>query len=415
MNKYFVSCIAGLSLTGALIASENLYTIGPAFNAPAVDDESSESLPINWNVGADFTYDDNLLPGSPADQDSFGISPYISAGFLSVGPQTTIDIFARLGMVYYFDAPAGMDDTNSSSKLHLNIKHEISERVSFATKNHIAYELEPNYAYGYASSRQGQEHLYWMTDNSLGYRWTERLGTSTGVKLSGLQYQDVSNQDRTTWQLYNQFRYVLTPQSIATFDYRYGVTTADGIASDSTNQFILAGIEHRFSPNTVGTFKAGVQIRDVDKGDSASSPYFEGSVQSQVNEQFRVRAFTRYGIESYDTVQSFATAPGGLVEYDERNTMRFGLSSNYRISPFLTFFSGVDYITTSYESGRIVASGNSFGDSEEDFITAHVGLSYQLKEGLTGTATYTYTGSNSDIANRTYDRNRISVGINSEF
>lgn len=431
MNKYSAFGISGLILTVTAFAGENLYTIGPQFNpdpTPAAADTGAaassgggedlgdyailSNLPINWSVGSDFTYDDNVLPGAATKEDAFGVSPYVTAGYTRYSPQTTIDLYAKLGMVYYFDAPDAMDDVNSSSRLALDITHNVSERVRIESKNFISYELEPNYAYGYASSRAGQEHIYMTTDNSVGYRWSERLGTKTGLSLSGTQYQDVANQDRTGWQLYNQFRYVLTPKSIATFDYRYGVTSGDDAASDSTNQYLLLGMEHRFSPNTIGAFKLGAQFRDVDNGDDSSSPYMEASVTSQINEQFRVRGFTRYGIESYDTVHPFAV---GLVEYDEKNTLRIGVNSSYDVSPLLSVFGGLDYITTQYEAGRVVATGAGFGDSDEDFVTANVGVAYQIKEGLTGRVTYTYTDSESDIGGRSYDRNRISVGVNAEF
>ncbi len=425
MKNFIASGISGLFLIFPAFAGENLYTIGPAYDpdptpssAGSTDDSAFgivADLPINWTIGTDFTYDDNVLPGSATKESSFGISPYISAGLLSITPQTKIDMLVRLGMVYYLDAPDSMDDLNSSSRASLNITHNVNERVRVESRNFISYELEPNYAYGYASSRQGREHLYAQSDNSVGYRWSERLGTKTGLLLSQMQYQDVANQDRATWELYNQFRYVLSPKSIATFDYRYGVTTADGNASDSTNQFLLLGVEHRFSPNSIATAKVGAQLRDVDQGDDGTSPYFEGSVLTQVNEQIRIRANIRYGIESYDTVQSFSSAPGGLVEYDEKNTLRFGLSGDYAINPLLSFFGGVDYITTQFESGRVVSNGAAFATSDENFFTGYVGVSYKIKKGLTGTATYTYSDSDSDIAGRSYERNRISLGLNAAF
>ena len=92
-----------------------------------------------------------------------------------------------------------------------------------------------------------------------------------------MDYQDSSVSDRFTWLVHNQFRYQLTPQTVGTATYRYGQTDAGGIANDSTNQYILVGIEHRFSPNTILVANAGAQIRDYDgtSGDSGTNPYFD--------------------------------------------------------------------------------------------------------------------------------------------
>jgi hypothetical protein len=363
-------------------------------------------------------------PGSGVEDDSMAINPYVGLSFVSITPQTTWDVYARLGMIYYFDSPGGTDDVNSQSRAGINLTHRFSERLRFSSQNFVSYELEPDYSYGYASSRIVGEYFFWQSNNSVGFRWTERVATYTGLRLSGTTYADVANNDRFTWELYNQFRYQLTPQTVLTADYRYGQTNGDGFANDSTNQYLLAGAEHRFSPNTIGIVRAGAQFRDVDNGDSTTSPYVEFALNSQLTRDFRVRSFARYGIEDYDTVQTYDADPAaGLeaVEFSDRRTLRFGITGDYSISPMFSVFGGVDYIPTSYASGVIVdglpgAVGNSVSDQDEDIINAYIGFSVRFNDFLTGTASYTYTNSSSDIdGSRDYDRNRISVGVSAEF
>lgn len=399
--------IIPLSLLGLLAigsaSAQNLYYVGA---------EAQESLPLKWMVGISAIYDDNVSPGFGPEDSSFGLNPYVGMSLVSITPQTTWDVYARLGLIYYFDAPASMDDVSSQSRAGVNLTHRFSERLRFSSRNFLSYELEPDYSYGYASSRQVGEYFFWQSDNSVGFRWTERLATYTGLRLTGTNYADVDNNDRFTWELYNQFRYQLSPQTVLTGDYRYGQTTGNGVTSDSTNQYILAGLEHRFSPNTIGILRAGVQLRDVDNGSNSTSPYVEFALNSQVNQQFRVRSFARYGIEDYDTVQSIN---GLLVEYDERETLRFGLSGEYAVTPMFSVFSGIDYIPTNYQSGRLIPPPGSAPDQDEDVFNAYIGLSMKFNDYLTGTASYNYTNSSSDIPNRDYDRNRISVGVSAEF
>lgn len=378
--------------------------------------DSDEALPLEWTVGANLVYDDNVFPGFGPQESSFALNPFVGLSLLNATSQTTWDVYARLGLIYYFDTPAGMDDSNSQSRFGANITHRVSGRLRVASRNFISYELEPDYSYGVASGRSesGGENLFWQTDNSVGYRLTERVGTYSGFRLTELDAENDSS-DRFSWSLYNQFRYQLSPQTVLTSDYRYVATDAGGTASDSDSHYLLAGAEHRFSQNTLGVMSVGAQFRDVDQGDSSVSPYLELALDSQVTQQLTVRGFARYGLEDYDTVQIHPDA--GLVEFDERRSFRLGISSQYTLSPVVSIFGGLDYIPSSYEGARGLGPlvVTNIRDLDEDLFNAYVGFSVKLTETITGTASYTFTDSSSDVVGREYDRNRISVGVSAEF
>jgi hypothetical protein len=396
-----------LSLMAAAPAyAQSLYLIGS---------EDQEALPLKWLVGLSAIYDDNINAGNLAstEDDSVALNPYVGASFISVTPQTTIDLYARLGMIYYFDAPKGLDDTYSQSRLGLNMVHRFSERLRFASQNFISYELEPDYSYGYSSSRTTGEYLFWHTNNSVGYRWSERLATYTGIRLTGLDYDDIRNNDRFTWELYNQFRYQYSAQTVLTMDYRYGQTDGSGLANDSENQYLLLGAEHRFTPNIIGIIRAGAQFRDLDNGDNETSPYLEFAFNSQLTQEFRLRSFARYGIEDYDTVQLLNNE---FVEYGDRRTLRLGLAGEYAFNPTLSMFGGIDYIPTRYRGGNnLTVPGGSAPDVDEDIFNAYIGLSYRFNDFITTTLSYNLTNSDSDFSNRDYDRNRVSLGVSAEF
>jgi Putative beta-barrel porin 2 len=394
-------------LAGAASAQEGLYSVGA---------DAQDSIPLKWVVGVSGIYDDNVNSGSGGlEEDSFAINPSLGLSFVSISPQTTWDVFVSLGLVYYLDAPSTTDDLNNQSRIGVNLTHRFSERLRFVSRNFISYEMEPDYAYGYASARTTGEYFYWSTDNSVGYRWSERVGTYTGLVISGTTYADVNDNDRLNWQAYNQFRYQLSPQTVLTQDYRYGQTSGDGNSSDSDEHYLLVGVEHRFSPSTIGILQTGAQFRSVDDGDSNTSPYLEASFRTQMNEQFSIRSFARYGMEYYDTVQLL---PIGSVEYDDKTTFRLGVTAEYLISPKLSLFGGVDYIPTSFQDGRALPPllpGTPVPDSDEDLINAHIGLSLRFTDFVTGSLTYNFTSSSSDIVYRDYDRNRISLGVSAEF
>ena len=381
-----------------------------------VPTDSEETIPIEWGVGMNMIWDDNTNPTAVGpDDETISVNPYVEVSFVSGSPQTVWDVYAKLGALYYFDEPnaAGSDDTYGQMRAGVDLTHRFDERLRLVSRNFVSYELEPDYSYGFASNRQSSEYLYWDTDNSLGYRWTERLATYTGLKLTMLDYDSGADSDRFTWTLYNQFRYVLSPQTVGTASVRYAQTTADGVASDSSDLYLLVGAEHRFTPNTILIANAGAQIREVDgaNGNNSTSPYIELTLRTQVNEQFSVSAFARYGAEVYDTVVGLPA----LAEFDSRLTLRIGTQANYQVSEKLALFSGVDLISTSYEEGRTIPGGVAVADRDETLVNAYIGATLEITEYLDGTISYNFTGANSDIPNNTYERNRLNLGLKAEF
>jgi len=407
MKKPLSIGLASVLLAGAASA-DGLYYVGA---------EAKESMPLKWVVGLDVTYDDNVTPNSGGgDEESYSANAYVGLSVVSITPQTSWDVYARVGALYYFnDIEEQSDDLYPQARVGANVTHRFNERVRVSSRNFLAYELEPDYSYGFATSRQSDPYFYWQTDNSVGYRWSERFATYTGFILTGLDYDsDVQNSDRFTWTIYNQFRYQLSPQTVLTAEYRYADTEGDGLAEDSTDQYALLGVEHRFSPNSILIARVGAQFRDVDGGDGSTSPYAEIATSTRVNEVFTVRAFLRYGLESYDTVQAVGT---GLYDFAEKETLRIGVSAEYSISPMFAIFGGVDYIPATYDEGSL-ASGvgpANVGGYDEDLVNAYVGLSVKFTDYLSGSLTYNFTDSSSDFDNRDYDRNRVTVGVRAEF
>jgi hypothetical protein len=408
MKKKFLTSLLLFVVAGPA-HSQSLYDVG-------IDPESL--IPLKWSVGANLIYDTNVMPGTGPEESSLGFNPSVGANFGNQSPQTTWDIMANLGLIYYFDKSeaAGGDDINSQSRVSGSFRHRPSERLRFTNTSYLAYELEPNYAYGQATSRTLGAYFSWQTDNSVGFRWSERFGTNTGIRLNGTQYFDASDNDRFGFEFYNQFRYQFDPQTVFTTEYRVSQISSSGLASDSTNHYFTGGVERSFSQATSGVLSAGFQYRQVDEGDSESSPYLQFAINSRMTEALTVRAFTRYSMEGYDTVLTHPTAGIGLVEFDDRRTLRLGVSSDYVISPILSLFGGVDYIPTSFQGGRSVTGfTGDVPDLEDDLVNAYIGISAKFNDSIKGTFSYNYTDSASDVPERTYDRSRFSVGVQADF
>ncbi|MFC4993729.1 outer membrane beta-barrel protein [Rubritalea tangerina] len=397
MKSLKVCAISALA-TGSL-AAQGIFNVSP-------NDGITESLPLEFNAKLNFGYDDNVTPTVRANRGDSASYTSLSVGanYLNLGPQTNVDFNIKLGILHYLDnvENSQVKDTYSDSRGLLNISHNVSERLRFSTRNYVFYGLEPDYTYGAVNDRTNDEYLFFSTDNSVGYKWTERLGTYTGVKYDTLNYDsNDSRNDRQNFTAYNQFRYVLSPQAVGTLDYRYRFTDVKG-GLDSDNHKVLVGTEYRINRTAVLVAKAGVQYRKVKTRDAQTDPTFEVGYQQRVNNQFRVRGSIAYDVNDYGT--SFFGS-----NFENNRAFRFSLAGDYHLSQQLFFTGGVNYVANEYYGGR--------PDDEVDVFNCHIGATYQFIDNFSANVHYNYTNSNDagDTLARDYDRNRVQAGLTYTF
>ncbi|MDB4142344.1 outer membrane beta-barrel protein [Akkermansiaceae bacterium] len=411
MKKITATAIGLLSASS--LCAQTLFDLAPS-------EEASESLPLTWVVGASLGYDDNPTPiGNNSNESAYAVG-YVGASFLSEAPQDRVEFSYQLGYVHYFDSldfdTVSVDQSTPTGNLTLNWTRRVSDRLRLSSRNTVAFEYQPDYSVGTSAARQVGAYLRWSSDNSVGYRWSERLGTYTGIIFSGVDYDNSAaiTSDVSSFTLYNDFRYQLSPQAVATLTYRYSESDTT-VVDNSQNHYVLAGIEHRFSPNTVGILRAGAQFRSIDgsaNGDT-TSPTFEVALNSQVNEQLSVRAYGRYAIEDY--ARAVLDEVDDVRVYDDTHTLRLGVTGNYRVSQALSLQGGVNYQFLNYENGTASGAAPAPADLDEDLLNAFVGFDLQIAENVYLNGTYNFEDLGSDINTREYDRNRFSLGVRATF
>ena len=97
-------------------------------------------------------------------------------------------------------------------------------------------------------------------------------------------------------------------------------------------------------------------------------------------------------------------------------TLRVGFNANYELTPRITLFGGADLIRSTFRDGRrLTPPFGSVADANETLYNLAAGASVKITDMLTGTVTYNHTDSTSDLPNRQFGRNRISVGVSAEF
>lgn len=378
---------AAATLLSGVASAQGLFDINP-------NESESDSSPLRYTAGVAFGYDDNVNPTTfgPEDSSTY-VKADLGANLVVRGEQTSWDINAGVGATHYLD-DVRVDDTVYNGNLALNLNHRINDRVRFVSRNFFNYGLDLGNFYGPITSRQIEEYTYFSTDNAIGYRWTDRLATYTGIAYSMLDY-DGDGNDVNSFAIYNQFRYTLNQQSTLTATARY--TMSDYDTSDTDRVTASVGFEHRLSDDSSVVFSVGAQFGDK------TSAYGNLSYNHQVNSQLRARVFARYSQEDTDTVF-------GGDRYEDKTSLRIGAAADYTLSPQVTLTIGGNYTMSDYKDATALPDG------DWDLFNIYVGATYKINDALSLRASANHTTSDATvIPNRDYDRNRYEVGVNYAF
>ena len=374
-------------LTG-IASAQGLFNVNPI-------SEETESLPLKYKIGTSFGYDDNVNPTSPITS---GVGSAYSRANLGASlavrdEQTSWDLNATVGVTYYEDS-AVPNDVDYNGRLQLNLNHRISDRVRLISRNYINYGLDIGNFYGEVATRELEEYTYATTDNSIGYRWTDRLGTFTGISYSTANY-DGSARDVDNFSIYNQFRYLLDIQTTLTAGVNY--SRIDHATRDNDRLTTSVGVDYHITDNSTVVVKVGAQFSD------SNNAFGDISYITKVNSQFKTRIFARYSQQDVDGVFSGQ-------RYDHQVALKLGAAVDYALSSKLTLTTGANYDSTDFKDAP------SNPDGETDVFNTYVGASYTINEAFSLNASLNYTNADAVvIPNRDFNRTRFQVGANFTF
>lgn len=390
-RKICLISAASLAVLSASAPAQGLLSLGQR-------DEFEKKLPFSVTVGVGAGWDSNVNLSSSDEQDSAYISAKIIAEYSTGDRRTSYSVGLTYTPMYYLDAPEGVDEFQNSASINFAMRHRATPRLTISDNLYFAYEYEPNYQIGTSVARRTQPYIYGYNNLNVAYAWTKRFSTVTGYTISGISYDDDSEagEDYFSHLFSQDFRYAFTRQTTGVLTYRYGISEYDNGFGDYTSQYFLAGVDHSFSRRTVGSFRAGAEVRDRDNGGSSTNPYAEASFSHSIAKQTYVRWYGRYGFEDAD-----------IGNTTERTSLRTGVSVQQRFTNRLAGNLGANYIFDQFEGG-----GTDFDDN---IIEVSVGLDYSVYKNLVLNTGYSFTTTSSDEANREYDRHILSLGLTAKF
>lgn len=391
---------------------------------------TTKELSKPWSVGLSLRgfYDDNQFTapsGSGRDDDAFGIEVAPSASLNWTLPQTYMGLSYQFGYRLYDSRPNREYDT--LHQLDAKLNHVFTERFKIELADTFVSAQEPGQigtGVLIPVRTEGDNiHNHFNVDFTAGL--TEKLSVLLGYANHYYNYDDSGRPgsysavlDRMEHEGTINLRWQLSTSSVGLLGYSYGVSEYDssdalglgspfrGTDRDSETHRVYVGADHSISSQLNGSLRIGAQFTDYDQfNQSSHSPYVDGSLSYN----YRPESFASVGIRHARNATDIAVlnAAGTVPTLDQETT---------------TVYASITHAVTARFRAGLVAqaqfaefeAGGAGGESEIFFLSG-LNLSYQINTYLSAEAGYNYDRLNSDLAQRSYNRNRVYLGLRASY
>ncbi|MEM7146690.1 MAG: outer membrane beta-barrel protein [Verrucomicrobiota bacterium] len=367
-------------------------------------EDFDSTIPLTTTIGVGGGWDDNMNTSATSPQESAYMNTGIGAVYGIVHSKTTVvNVGGNFSWIYYFDPAPGLKKSYYDTRGTLNVLHRVSPRLTLVNNSYLAYEIEPDYAIGASGARRTDQYLYGYTRTAAEYAWTRRLATVTGFTLTGIDYKDnpvtSATEDRLTYIVSNQFRYLLDRQTTITQDFRWLHTSYDTLPRDVNNYIVTVGVDHIFSPRLSTSLAVGAEWNRDSVGGNATKPYAEFLLTYRAAEKTTLTWANSLGFDQNE-----------IAAFSNRYSWRSGLTLAHQITPYISGRVAVGFLYSDFDGLSGVTTG-----TDENSITVSAGLAYRIFDNTDVNVSYHYTNYSSDSLFRDYDRNRVSLGLTATF
>ncbi len=386
-----------------------------------------------WNVTATVRsfYDDNYttLPskaavGSPTKRSSWGLDISPSAAYQFKRDQTTLDLSSRYGMRYYEDRREGSADHSLDFGVSLNHQFTEKQRLTVSESFAIAQEpgvLDPSSAVSTALRTDGNNlrnniQLKFTSDDII-ERWS---GEASYANTYYDYQQDNSSAggvgsrsallDRVEHLLTMVGRYRIFDETSTEvlLGYSFGLTDSTSkdlltattlpASRDSRSHYFFTGAGHKFTPELRANGRVGLQYVEYPNAATAV-PAFQ---KSQTSPYVDVSG-------SWDYLPNSSAQLGVRLS---RITTDISTSADAEAT---TFYSSLNHEFNPDLKGSLLAQFqmSQYGtpNATDNIFTTGVNLEWRFHTFLSLEGGYNYDRQDSDIAGRSYYRNRLYLGF----
>jgi Putative beta-barrel porin 2 len=436
-----------------IVASVGLVALG-ASGLQAVDQTAalnSES-PRPWSISASLRgfYDDNIN-SSPVKVQSWGfeVSPSAIASWHL--EQSTITLAYVYSYKYYEKKINSTDHTDQSHIFNASFDHSFSERTKLTINESFVIGQEPDLlraGNAFATyTRMPGDNVRNFGSIVVEHQLTPVVGLEAGYANAFYKYADrtvtvdasggPNNGDfvASTAGVLNRLehtahldsRWTIQPETIGVFGYQFkevdftadqpiagGVTTPIPVMSSDRNfrtHYLYVGADHTFVPTLTGSVRVGGSYSDYyndPSGSSTFSPYGQASLRWA----FQPESFAEVGVSHDRNATDLVGLIAGSSNFtlDSETTLVYA-TVNHRFTQISPKLLGT--LTAQYSDA--VYSGGAFNDQADRFLLVGLTFNYKFTDNFAAQLGYDFDKLDSDIVGRSFDRNRVFLGITASY
>ena len=386
-----------------IVAGLLLALAVPAMAAPA-------SSPLHMNNRLRLGYDDNIYQED--DNPSLGSDPDSSLRVIEEIEmlvnlnleRTYLGLRYRPSLIWYEDREP--DDTDILHDMDLNFTHTFSPVLSLSISDTLrAGQMPELHDDGYVV-RQNDDNIYNSVLGTLSYN----VRPETRIDVSGrhimLVYDEDANDNNNYYSMVGglTLRQQLASRTTVMVDGRYQ-TLIYNDADDEHNRdadtlYAGLGLEQTFSPQLIGSVRAGLENRmyDDDYYDDNAQPYGELSMTFLPTPATRITGAASYSLYESD-----------IEEYLNQNRTYLSLSLAHDFTAKLSFYLSSAIAFSTYEADY--ALDGELQDEDETSYLVSARATYRVNRINWIEAGYQYVLYDTDVLDReSYERNRFDIG-----
>jgi hypothetical protein len=442
-----------------IVASVGLVAIG----ASGIQSASAQALGAAdaskpWSVSATLRgfYDDNTStipnnqPTPPGQhRDSFGFEVAPSAALAWSVDQTTITLGAMYSFKHYDHIPINSTSHNDNTfTFNAGLTHAFNEQISARVNDSFVVGQEPDLlragntfstfqrVSGDNIRNYGMIGLDWQLNPEFGlgfgydnafYDYKDR---GYGVAAGAIQPSLAGALNRIENRVHLEGNFQVEPETKLLLGYQFTDVDYNGneliggtvdpivpgqidnpVYSKARNSYehtMYAGAEHNFSPEFKGALRAGASYTEYPNDSTVGStwtPYVTGTLKYNYAPQSYVEGGVSYDRNPTDVVGSTSL---GTTTVDAQSAVVF-VALNHAITPQL--FANV---IGQFQNSRY--RGGLYDGNEEQYYLLGLNLEYRFNQYFAGSVGYNYDNLRSSSAlNRSYDRNRVYIGVTATY
>jgi hypothetical protein len=420
--KRIIAC-AGIAALGA-VSMQAAYAPGLS------PTESSKFWSVSLGLRGFYDSNYNTQPanapvGMSTRRGSWGmdVSPKVSLNHAMESTLLSLDY--AYGMRYYADREN--HEIDQSHQVNARVDHAFSENYKVDIKDSFVVAQEPDLIDpSNTALKMRADGSNFHNDAAIMFHgeFTRTLGAEIGYENNIFDYENTGANsysamlDRMEHLATFNLRWRALQQTVAILGYQYGVIDhtshylvngVDAEYRDSRNHYFYVGADHNFTPTLTGSLRVGAEYTEYPNSDK-----YKVATGRDINGD----TWSPYA----DASVTWTYMQGCTLQVGARNARSQSMYVESLDSEATSFYVSLTHQITAKLTGNLIATaqnaefyqGNNDG-KVDDYYTIGANLAYQINSFLAAEAGYSFDRLDSDVAYRSYTRNRVYLGLRASY